>query len=609
MRLGDRKMEKRKKDDVIAALVLTLFAFGVNRGIEVRGLYMDDLYLWSCYGEQSFLEYVFPLGSTRFRFLYYLAAWLQMAVVGSHVEWFVPINILLNIGIAFTLYQMAKTFSRSSFISGCVGIAFLASRMAYYQIGQVYGLMETMALWMAIGILYLLCGCLNKRDGLEKRRFRIALALYFGICFVHERYMVLLPIFYLVLVCRTVRIRQLWVSPAIVFALIQAIRLGTIGGLAPAGTGGTDVADTFSFVEAVKYAFSQAAYLFGINAGPEHLNGQNFQEAPVLIIMLIVLADLLLLGMIIAFLVQMIRNRKTGPQLWTALLFLCFIGCCIASSSVTIRVEMRWVYVSYAAALLCLAWMYGIITEGMVESGNWTSAVPYAAMIGFYVLLMLPVELYYRSKYPNLYYWSNQSRYNSLADVTYGTYGEEIFGKTIYIVGNQFEMSDFTANTFFKVFDQKRKAENTRVVHIEDVREIGLIDETMLVLKEDTEHDRFLDITDAVREFKCRIDYGYYEDHWMDERASMQVMAGKSGLIRMKFYYPRELMKEQWITVYVDDEPELYLEMTQETMECELQLEAYQVAELGFETNFYVPDALEQRGERRLAVLMSLTAE
>lgn len=602
-------MEKRNKDDVIAALVLILFAFWVNRGIEVRGLYMDDLYLWSCYGEQSFLEYVFPLGSTRFRFLYYLAAWVQMAIVGSHVEWFVPINILLNIGIAWTLYRMAKSFSRSSFISGCVGIAFLASRMAYYQIGQVYGLMETMALWIAIGILYLLCECLNKRDGLEKRRFRLALALYFSVCFVHERYMVLFPLFYLVLICRTVRIRQLWISPAVVFGLVQAIRFGTIGGLAPAGTGGTDVADTFSLTEAIKYAFSQVAYLFGINAGPEHLNGQNVREAPVFILMLIVLADLLLLAMITAFLFYMLRNRKTGAQLWTALLFLSFIGCCIASSSVTIRVEMRWIYVSYAAALLCLSWIYGVITEGMVESGKWTSAVPYAAMIGFYVALMLPVELYYRSSYPNLYYWSNQSRYNSLADVTYGTYGEEIFGKTIYIVGNAFEMSDFTANTFFKVFDKKRTAENTRVVHIEDVREIGLIDDTMLVLKEDTEHDRFLDITDAVREFKCHVRYGYYEDHWLDEQASMQVMAGASGRIQIQFYYPRELMKEQWITVYVDDKPERYLEMTQETVECELALMPYQVAELAFETNFYVPDALEQRGERKLAVLMSMTAD
>ena len=59
----------RWKDEVIAAGLLLAFAFFVNREIRIAGLFMDDLYLWSCFGEQSFAEFVFPLGSTRFRFL------------------------------------------------------------------------------------------------------------------------------------------------------------------------------------------------------------------------------------------------------------------------------------------------------------------------------------------------------------------------------------------------------------------------------------------------------------------------------------------------------------------------------------------------------------
>lgn len=55
----DSKMsleQKNKwKNDVIAVLLLGSFAFFINQGIEIKGLYMDDLYLWSCYGEQSFL--------------------------------------------------------------------------------------------------------------------------------------------------------------------------------------------------------------------------------------------------------------------------------------------------------------------------------------------------------------------------------------------------------------------------------------------------------------------------------------------------------------------------------------------------------------------------
>ena len=122
-------------------------AVWVNRNIEIKGLYMDDLYFWSCYGEQGFLQYVFPLGSTRFRFLYYLAAWLEMAVVGNHVNWFVPFNILLNTAVSCSVYLIGRRLSRSKGIGFLCGFMYLMSRMAYYQIGQVLGLMETCLLY------------------------------------------------------------------------------------------------------------------------------------------------------------------------------------------------------------------------------------------------------------------------------------------------------------------------------------------------------------------------------------------------------------------------------------------------------------------------------
>lgn len=594
------------KNDLVAVLILTVFAFWVNRGISIKGLYMDDLYLWSCYGEQSFLEFVFPLGSTRFRFLYYLAAWLELALVGRHVEWLVPINIVLNAGIGFTLYRMSRRFSRSSYVGILTGLAFLASRMAYYQIGQVYGLMETMALGMALGILY---GLYHYLAG-DRRGLWAACGLYFGICFVHERYMVLLPLFFLVLVFRRERSLRRWAAPAAVFGAVQGIRLLTIGRLMPAGTGHTQVAETFSFGTAVKYALSQVAYIFGFNAGPQHLNGQNFRSAPLWVLFFVIVADLMVAGMVLCFLIKWIREHRQGTGYFrVSMLFLGFIAGCIACSSVTIRVEMRWIYVSYAAALLYLSWMFGVLTEGILQKGLLSWAVHYVAMVTVYVVLMLPVEFYGRSLYPNLYFWPDQQRYNSLAEVTYGVYGEELFGKNIFIIGNDFGMSDFTAETFFKVFDKKRMAEGTRVNHIEDAREIGLVTEDMLVLQEDPAHDRFLDVTEAVRLMKFRSLYGYYQDDWMDERAAVQVMAGSTGEIAMNFYYPRELTSDQWITVYVGEEPQIYLEMDQDQKQATVQVAPYQTVELRFETNFYVPEAQEQRGERKLAVLVHFTAD
>ena len=51
---------ERRKGDILVFVLLLGFGFFINRGVELKGLYMDDLYLWSCYGEQSFREFVFP---------------------------------------------------------------------------------------------------------------------------------------------------------------------------------------------------------------------------------------------------------------------------------------------------------------------------------------------------------------------------------------------------------------------------------------------------------------------------------------------------------------------------------------------------------------------
>lgn len=600
----------RRQRDLLVLALLTGFAFFINRHMELDCLYMDDLYQWFCYNDQPFLQAVFPVGSSRFRGLYNLVSWIQMAVFGTHIGWYVPFNIILNAGIAFMIYRMSRGFSGSTYVGTLCGVIFLCSRMSYYQIGQILGLMESMAMILALGILYLLYGYLNQQDGRENRRLLLAVVLYVAVCFVHERYMVLLPLFFLVLLFKRARDWELWAASAGGFALVQLVRFMTIGTVAPAGTGGTDVSETLSVGSVLHFAMSQIAYLFGINAGPEHLNGQNFREAPLWVLMLVAAADLMLLLLVAAFLFRLIQSRgKRVGYLQTASLFVVFIGGCIACSSVTIRVEMRWVYVSYVAALLFASWMYGVLVRDMAQMGRWVQAVPFLAMITLYVALMLPVEMYYRSLYPNLYYWADQERYNSLAEETYGQYGVEIFGKTIYLVGDKFRMEEFENENFFRVFDPLRRKEGAKIVYLKDVRDIGLVTDDMLVVQEDPQNNRFQDVTHVVKTFKCRPVYGFYDDGWIDERAKVQVMAGSTGQISLTFHYPRDLTGDQWLTVYVNDEPREYLEFVENTRQVTIETEPFEPVTLRFETNFYVPNALEKRGVTRLALLLSMTAD
>ena len=69
-------------------------------------------------------------------------------------------------------------------------------------------------------------------------------------------------------------------------------------------------------------------------------------------------------------------------MLFNAMLFIGFIALNIASSSVTIRVEMRWIYVSLTGALLFLSYIYGELTEGVKKELYLKRLWPWGCFLG-----------------------------------------------------------------------------------------------------------------------------------------------------------------------------------------------------------------------------------
>ena len=550
--------------------LIAIFAFYVNRSIVIKGLYMDDLYMWSCYGEQNIFEFAFPIRtSTRFRPVYWLATWLQMAVIGTHIGRFVAFNIVMNTGLAFLLYYIGRRLSKSGIAACLASVTFLASRFAYYQIGQALGLMETMAQFLALLILYLLLRWMDaEREPLVSERlkkaseeggkargirfvkssdpyFGSALLCYFLLAFVHERYIALLPLFYFALLVRFLREpkelrgayfrenRSQFTGPLLTGLVIVLIRFLAIGKAVPAGTGGTQVTETFSAAQALQFAVSQVYYLLGLNAGPEHLCGIPWEQTPVLIKALVkigVIAYGVLAALYGLCLLLELREpglRKHGRRaLGDTALFALFAALCIGCSSVTIRVEMRWIYVSFAAMLLFACHMTGYIAdaygrayaEGQQaerEQGNifrrtsdsvtdriFRPGVLKAVLVlifAAYCALSVQTNVYYRSGFPKIYFWSNQLRMNSLAEQTVEKYGTEgVFGKKVYILENSYGMSDFYGRTFFKTYDKKKKAEGTEVIFLSSADEIpaGLAPGAdYLLLEEVPEENAYRDIT------------------------------------------------------------------------------------------------------------------
>lgn len=544
--MTDTKSKNKIFFDVLLLILLAFFGFWVNRDIVIKGLYMDDLYMWSCYGEQSLKEFVLPVGtSTRFRPVYWLAAYIQMFIVGNHINRFVSFNIAVNLIVVVMLYYMSAKLSRSRITAFFVGAAYLASRFAYYQIGQALGLMETMALGFAIAILWLLYRCMKGGKG-----YYPALIIFFLLVFTHERYLSLFPLFYLVLILKIIgdklgvnrkslstcgsgvnktstntvsdeadvsvnkgdisKTRELhgigniaaWVTPAAELILIVLIRMFTIGKAMPAGTGGTEVTDTFGLMQTINFCKDQIKYIFGINAGPEYLNGLPWEMSPAYI-QKTVIAGCAVIGLVVLIYIAELIRRKDRKVLFDAvssgLLFAGFIALCIGCSSVTIRLEMRWIYVSFTAALLYAAYMIGFIGE----DGQRVLRTAALSMFAVYAVITIYVNIFYRGYFINIYFWQDQLRMNSLAEQTVEKYGmDNILGKDIYILENSYGMSEFYADTFFKTFDKDKKAEGTKVIFADSERNIdteAVKEGKALVIKELPEEHAYLDITEKVK--------------------------------------------------------------------------------------------------------------
>ena len=517
----------------VALVLLLLFGLFINRHLSIRALYGDDLYLWSFYGCEDFWSFTFPkVTKGNFRPFYWALSYLEFRLIGPHVHWYARFNVLLNVAIAWVIYFFSRRLSRltrmpqgmriGQAVGLLTGMLYLQSHFAAYQIAQVLGLLESLALLLALLTLW---GLFDYMEGRGTRAYLRACLCFFLVIFTHERYIALAPLFYLAVLTQYCTERRLCrrfapsrtscaasdeipamnrlgrifelLLPLLILAVFFGTRMVVAGEAIPVGTAGTKVQDTFSLAQALGFAFSQVAYIFGVNAGHAIFCGVSFADSAHWVQALIVLSWLCLLLMLVLYVRRAWKRERITPRLiGENLLFICFIALCIGSSSITIRLETRWVYVSYTAALLYLSYMLGEIAKsGAVKpeagravrtraatvqrasaasvsaSGERAAYRGMAMVLAFSLLfmaygaVMTPVEHYDRQHYPNIFFFFDQDRVNSLADCTIDAVGAgEFLGKKqVYIYYNYYEMSDFYAEYFYKPFDPEKTGQGTEI--------------------------------------------------------------------------------------------------------------------------------------------------
>ncbi len=547
-----------------ALVLLLLFGLFINRHLSIRALYGDDLYLWSFYGCEDFWSFTFPkVTKGNFRPFYWAMSYLEFLLIGPHVRWYARFNVLLNVGIAWVIYFFSRRLSRltrvphgmlfGQAVGLLTGMLYLQSHFAAYQIAQVLGLLESLALLLALLTLW---GLFDYMEGRGTRAYLRACLCFFLVIFTHERFIALAPLFYLAVLTQYQTERRLCrrfapsrmsevprtsqppasasttecdtpgsdmlsgnrlgrllelLLPLLILAVFFGSRMVVAGEAIPVGTAGTKVQDTFSLTQALGFAFTQVAYIFGVNAGHAIFCGVSFADSARWVQALIGLSWLSLLLMLVLYVRSVWKRGRITPRLiGENLLFICFIALCIGSSSITIRLETRWVYVSYTAALLYLSYMLGEIAKsGRVkpEAGRTVrtrAAVPqrtsmdsvsasgehgerfgmkkcrtamvltFSLLFMAYGAVMTPVEHYDRQHYTNIFFFFDQDRVNSLADCTIDAVGAGNFlgKKQVYIYYNYYEMSDFYAEYFYKPFDPEKTGQGTEIHFINSPDEL-----------------------------------------------------------------------------------------------------------------------------------------
>ena len=602
--------------DILLSLLLIGIAFIINTGISIKGLYMDDLLMWSTRRGTGFFRYVFPHEMRKFRPVYWAVTWIYQGIIRNNLDFIVPINIVIGAGIAIAIYFFAKELARSKTMAFLFAAMFLVSRFSYYDIGQYLGLMEAMAMIFA----FALCVCLYKYiNGQANRYFYYACIFYFLDCFTHERFVVLFPmLIFAVIVKKGYRIINAPVA-IITFIVANYIRFAALKSFIPEGTGNSKVSETFklsSFFASVK---TEILYLCGINTGPTHLNGIDFKDVNIAVKILIIIGIFAFIMFICKSVYSILMRSKKIEFDWikNILLFLGFIIGSIVSSAVTIRVEMRWLYAPFLFLLLLTAYIYGVDKKIAVRKsknkviGTSLSRIFHVSFVSAILVMvwgfcMLVGDMYYRGYYNKIYLFEGQNRANSLANETYYKYDKDLSNKRIYIIKNDFKLSDFDALEFFRAYNPDIREDI--VTFIDNYRDIGVVNEDMIVLTEDKKNNEYVNVTDFLRNIKVENIYGHYDDGWTDEEAKFNVMSGEHGQIHFEIMYPGELTGNESIEIDANGEKET-LDLVSNITYYEIDTTPNTVIPIHMKSNFYMPDAKEQRGDKKLSFILNIKIE
>ena len=469
-----KKMKAIKIKNIILVLIEAVIVFTVsflmikfvNKEVHVSGLHMDDLNAYMSYLElptmKSWIIDYNPL-RMHYRPVFYAMLFGIFNIVSSDFSRVVTINFFVNAGIAMTIYFLMRSLKIHRIISFITIVMYAFSNFSYYQIYQMIGIIEAFPLIISITILV---SCV-KSSGMTRERFllhtKINLILYLLMVFIHERYfpMLLLIMFSIGFnksIEKEIKIRYIVISLLELFFFF-AIRYYHLRIIVPRGTDCTSLIEHFDLKRSIKFFYHQIMYLLGINLGPRYLCGLNLESVEnVKDKTMILFSAFSIVFFFVLYFIRRIVSKNTFKLSFKHLdfYFLLYIFLCILQSSLTIRVEIRWLYASFMGLLI---YMGLLLKEFLLNKTGVVKIFKYILCLVFMIFISsrFLVNKLYKENDIFIFIVNEQRAVNSLMKYTVEKYGiEELRNKTIYITANNYKtISNYERYHIFDPFDKK----------------------------------------------------------------------------------------------------------------------------------------------------------
>ena len=597
-------------------LINLLFNYWICAGNRV--FYDDDL---SCINNflnsGGILAFTFSLGANKLRPASYLVIALVLRLAGNNYEIIDEALLLLNFVNAILIYrfiyaiQCKENVMRKSVMALVGSLLFIASRFAYYNISEVLGLMEGVGLAFSILVLMSLYSYLN----IGGDKYIIGATIFYALAiYSHERYFLLFICFIVTALFKksdAILKKFSIILPASAILLsFWVIRIILFGNRAIDGTGGTSISETFNFANVIKFCFSQVGYILGFNCGPQYLNGIEAGQVPTIINIFLIFNLLCVLSVVILYARLLIKYKQfRSENLKNIILFITFIAMCIISSSTTIRVEMRWIFISYAVYVILLFYMMdGVMKYYLIN-------VKVLLIFAFYLISILMTEQFYRGNYHNLYYWNTKDMTRELYDITVDRYGDKLLDKDIIIVSERKFFSNWEAEEWTKFFRPYIDADGINVCYVDGVRSAEELMTSMksgaIVLSEDVTNKSYTDITNCMSTSYYLLSinnlYGIYDDWWCEPDCKFEVL-GYNNKMKLLFYYPgeQEIIGNASGKVIVNGEMETDFTLTGNMTSVEIPLSENYNNTIQIISDYWVYEHTDRSEDGRLSCVLTV---